>query len=187
MLTVKVSKEPVPCKTGFVPKSLVILGGNTAVNDAVAEPLAPELVPVSVVEIKPLTLVCGPAVVALTLTLAVQDPPAGIFAPTVCPNASDVAPAAGAQVGDPVHVVLADGVAATSRPAGKLSVNLAPVNWTAFGLLKVNDRVETPSTAIGLSENALLKVGWLGVLQPVNKTLSILISEPLLVLPELKA
>ena len=66
---------------GLGPNPLAMLGGVRAVSDAVAEPLGVELVPLSVAEMKSLTLVCAPAVVALMLTLAVHDPLAGIVAP----------------------------------------------------------------------------------------------------------
>jgi hypothetical protein len=62
---------------------------------------------------KPLTLVCGPAVVAVTFTLTVQELLAGMPAPVVCPKSSVVDPPAGDHDGEPVHVVLADGIAAT--------------------------------------------------------------------------
>jgi hypothetical protein len=52
-------------------------------------------------------------VVAVTLTLTVHDPIAGMLAPVACPKLNVVAPALGAQVGEPVQLVLADGVAAT--------------------------------------------------------------------------
>ena len=187
LLMVKVSNELPPARTGLVAKDLARLGGSTAVRDAVADPPAPELVPLSVVEMKSLTFVCGPAVVALTLTLTVQDPEAGIFAPMLWPKASAVAPATGAQVGEPVQVVLAEGVAATSKPAGSVSVNFAPLNWTVFGLVNVNVSMELAFTAIGLVRKVLLRVGCKAVAQPVKSTLSIFKSEPGLLLPALKA
>ena len=64
-------------------------------------------------ERRPLVFVCGPAVVAVTLTLTVQEPLAGMVPPVGEPNVRFVAAAAGAQVGPPVQVVLAAGVAAT--------------------------------------------------------------------------
>src|SRR6202162_3338699 len=108
---------------GSVPNDFAMLGATMAESDAVAEPPAPELVPPSVVEMNPLTLVCGPAVVAVTFTLAVHDPLAGMFAPVVCPEARACGPAPGAHVWQTVQDVLADGVPATCNPAGNVSVN----------------------------------------------------------------
>lgn len=178
LLMVKVSNESPPGRIGLVPKDLEMLGGSRAMRDAVADPPAPELVPLSAVEMKSLTFVCGPAVVALTLTLAVQDPPAGIFAPVVWPKARAVEPAVGAQVGEPVQVVLAEGVAATSKPDGSASVNFAPVNWAEFELVSVNVNVEVPFTATGPGAKDLDSVGWLGLPQPEKVTLSRFISAP---------
>lgn len=127
---------------------------------------------------KPLTLACGPAVVAVTLTLAVQEPLAGMLAPVGSPKVNEVAAAEGAQVGVPPQVVLAAGVAATCTPDGKASVNLTPVKATLLGLVRVKVRVETPLTAIGFGEKDLVSVGWLGTLQPVTTMLSRLIAAP---------
>jgi hypothetical protein len=157
---------------GSVPNDFAMLGAMMAESDAVAEPLAPEFVPPSVVEMKPLTFVCGPAVVAVTLTLAVHDPLAGMLAPVVCPKLTVVDPAAGAHVGEPVQVVLADGVPATCNPAGNVSVNFAPVSCTVFGLLNVKVSVEAPLTAIGFAEKDFASVGCAGAPQPLNEMLS---------------
>ena len=146
-------------RMGLVPNDFAMLGATMAVSDAVADPLAPEFVPPSVVEMNPLTLVCGPAVVAVTLTLTVHDPLAGMLAPVVCPKARAVDPAAGAHVGETVQVVLADGVPATCNPAGNVSVNFAPVSCAAFGLLNVNVSVDVPLTAIGFGEKDFVSVG----------------------------
>ena len=53
-----------------------MLGGRIAVSVAVAEPPGPVLVPLSVADTKPLTLVCGPAVVTVTSTLTMHVAPA---------------------------------------------------------------------------------------------------------------
>ena len=88
-------------------KIFAIDGGTSAVNVADARLFV--FVPPSVVDSGPLTFECGPAVVAMTLTLAVHEPLAGIVPPL---NVSVVFPEAGAHVA-PAHVVEADGVAAT--------------------------------------------------------------------------
>ena len=127
-------------------------------------------------EINPLTFACGPAVVALIFTLTVQEVLAVIVAPVGLPNVSVVAPAVGAHVGLPTQVVAAAGVAATSNPAGNASVKVTPVKFTPtskFVLVSVNVSVETPLTATGLGEKALVICGGLGTAQPVILTLSI--------------
>src|SRR5216683_386787 len=144
---------------GSVPNDFAMLGATMAESDAVADPLAPEFVPPSVVEMNPLTLVCGPAVVAVTLTLTVHDPLAGMLAPVVCPKARAVDAAAGAHVGEPVQVVLADGVLATCSPAGNVSKNFAPVSCEVFGLLNVNVSGDVPLTAMGFGEKDFVSVG----------------------------
>src|SRR5205823_13324773 len=93
-------------RIGLGANSLAIDGGTTAVSVALA--MLVVVVPLSVVETKPLTLPCGPAVVAVTLTETVHEPLAGIVPPL---NVSVVLPAAGVHV--PPQVVLAAGVAAT--------------------------------------------------------------------------
>src|SRR5436305_1255941 len=158
---------------------LAMTGGTIAVRFAV--PTLVIVVPLSLVESVPLTLPCGPAVVAMTLTLTVQEPLAGIVPPL---NVSDVAAAVGAHV--PPHVVAAAGVAATCTPAGSASVNAALVSGAGFAFVSVNVSVEIPFTAIGLGENALAIAGFTAAPQPVKTTLSIDRSAPGLVFPELK-
>jgi len=116
--------------------------------------------------------------VAVTSTDTVQEPLAGIFAPVVCPKLRVVAPAIGAHVGAPVQVVLAFGVAATCKPDGSVSVNLAPVNWVVFGFVMVNVNVEVPPTTIGFVRKVFVMVGFWAVPQPVKVTSSIYKSEP---------
>jgi len=106
------------------------------------------------------------------LTLTVHEPLAGMVPPVGDPNVKIVAPTAGAHVGVPPHVVVAEGVAATCRPVGRVSVNVAPVNAVVFELDKVNVNVETPLTAIGLGEKTFVMVAGTGRGQPMNRTLS---------------
>jgi len=95
----------------------------------------------------PLVLFFTPAVVAVTSTVTVQEPLAAIV-PALKVNV--VLPAAGAKVGAPQLVVVAFGVAATSKPAGKASVKATPVNAVpVFGFVIVKVKVEVPPTAIG--------------------------------------
>jgi hypothetical protein len=161
---------------------LEITGGRTAVNEAEAKLFL--FVPLSVVERNPLTLLWGPEVVAVMFTLTVHEPLAGMVPPE---KLRLVFPAAGAQVGGPPQVVLADGVAATCRPVGNASVKAAPVNCVVLVLVSVKVNVDVPLTATGSGEKDLEIVGMMGVVQPVKRMLSRYTSEPLLVLPELKA
>lgn len=55
-------------RIGLGENCLEITGGDIAVNVSIAEPSGPVFVPVSADEMNPLTLVCGPAVVAVTST-----------------------------------------------------------------------------------------------------------------------
>ena len=89
---VKVSVDVPPGRIGVGANCLAIDGGKTAFSDALARLFV--FVPLSVVERKPLVFECGPAVVAVTLTLTVQEPLAGIVPPL---KVSEVAAAAGAQ------------------------------------------------------------------------------------------
>src|SRR5207244_7245574 len=100
LLIVNVRSDVPFTRIGSVPNDFEMLGATMAESDAVAEPLAPEFVPPSVVEMNPLTFVCGPAVVAVTLTLAVHDPLAGMLAPVVCPKLTVDQPAHGPHVRD---------------------------------------------------------------------------------------
>lgn len=58
------------------------------------------------------------------------------------------------------QVVLTEGVAATCRPAGKLSVNVTPVRSTVLlGFVKVKVRVEVSLNGMLVGEKSLLMVG----------------------------
>src|SRR5215468_6066712 len=111
-MMVNVSVETPLARIGFGANCLAIDGGKIADNVALAT--FPVFVPPSVVASGLLTFECGPAVVAVTLTLAVHEPLAGMVPPE---NVSDVLPAAGAQVA-PAQLVEAAGVAATCTPVG---------------------------------------------------------------------
>ncbi len=183
LLIVNVSRETPPGMIGVGENCLAMPGGDTAVSVAFAVPVV--VVPVSVVDRNPLMFRCGPAVVAVTLTLTVHDPLAGIVPPVGVPKLRLVDPATGAQLGPPVQVVLAAGVAATCRPAGNTSVNVAPVSAAVFVLVRVKVSVEVAPTATGSGANALPRVGLMPALQPVKTTSSRTGSEPGLVLPAL--
>src|SRR5436190_19961869 len=163
LMMVKVRVDVPPARIGLGLNPLAIDGGTSAVR--LALPTLLMLVPLSVVESVPLTLPCGPAVVAVTLTLTVQEPLAGIVPPL---KVSEVAAAAGAHVGDPPQVVLAAGVAATCTPDGSESVKTAPVRAAVLVLVRVKVSVETPLTATGFGAKALAMVGWTAAAQPVK-------------------
>ena len=132
-------------------------------------------IPPLVEEINPLTLACGPAVVAVTVTVILQVPLAASAPPlkeivlgavvvSVPPHCDE----------DPEAIV---------SPEGKESVKVTPVKSTPtskFGLVSVKVSVETPLTATGLGEKALVICGGLGTAQPVTLTLS----RSILLLPE---
>jgi len=119
---------------------LAIEGGATTV--IVADAVLPCAVSFEVTF--PLVLFFTPAVVPFTSTFTVQVPLAAIEPPL---KVSVVSPAAGVKV--PVQVLLAFGVAATSSPAGKLSVNATPVRAVVvFGLVMVNVSVAVPPSGI---------------------------------------
>lgn len=172
-----------PLRIGLVANNFEMLGGWRAVRVAVAEPPLPVFVPDSFELMNPLTLVCGPLVTATMLTLAVQEPLAGMVPPFGLPKVSVVAPLVGDQVGEPPQVVLAPGVDATSRPAGRVSVKVTPVNGKLLGLASVKVNVEMALTAMGLEEKDLVRVGCPAGPQPVTVTLSTDISALVLVAP----
>lgn len=96
----------------------------------------------------------------------------GTVPPVGFPNTRLVSPAAGAQVGVPPQVVLAAGIAATSTPLGRASVNVRPDKDTLFSLVRVKVNVDVPLTAIGSGEKAFASVGGYGTPQPVKMILS---------------
>lgn len=85
----------------------------------------------------------------VTSTLTVQE----LFAATVpLANEIAVASATGEKVAVPQLLVEAfGGVATFMMPgeAGKVSVKFRPLTFTAFGLVKVKVKVETPLTLVG--------------------------------------
>lgn len=130
--------------------ALVIVGGAKTFNVAFAVPPAPD----SVVLTFPVTLFFAPAVVPLTATLIeqvpldVSDPPLKLIA---------VAAASGLKV--PPQVFVAAGTAATSKPAGKLSVIAKPVSAKAFELVKLIVSVDVPFSTMLVGEKFLATVG----------------------------
>jgi hypothetical protein len=132
-------------------KALVMVGGAKTLSVALPVPPAPD----SVVLTLPVVLSLAPPVVALTLTLIEQEP--GLTASDPPDRLMLVLPAAGANV--PPQVLVAIGVVSTSRPAGKLSLMLNPLNVNAFGLLKLMVSVEVPPTAMLVGEKLFVTTG----------------------------
>ena len=98
------------------PNALVITGAAATLMLAVDVLLDPaSLVAVTL-------LILFPVVVPCTLRETVQDAPAGILPPV---RLAEDAPAVAVAV--PPQVLFKFGVGATTRPAGKLSVNASPV------------------------------------------------------------
>ena len=183
---VKVSVVVPPVRIGLVPKSLVMLGGLRTVREAAALPVEPLFVPPFVELTNPLMFWYEPEAVPVMATLTVQELLAGIVPPAGEPNVRVVFPAAGDQVGLPPQVVAAEGVAATCRPEGKISLNVTSVRLTEFELDRVKVSVEVPLMAMEVGENFFVIAGGAGVAQPLKVTLSMKISEPEASLPALK-
>src|SRR5258706_14227778 len=109
MVNVRIDVPPARIGVGLNP--LAMTGGRSAVS--VALPTLLMFVPLSVVDSVPLTLPCGPALVAVTWTLTVHEPLAGMVPPG---NVNHVAAAAGGHV--PPQGGLAVGGPATRTPGG---------------------------------------------------------------------
>ena len=117
---------------------------------------AVEVLPVPpLVELTVTELFFNPAVLPVTLTERVHDSPAGRLTPVTLTLEE---PAAAVAVPPQELTIL--GVAATTSPAGRVSVKLTPLNVVeVFGLLMVNDNVVEPPVRIGFAANDLLMTG----------------------------
>ena len=135
------------------PNALLITG---AVNTLRVAVLLVAPVPPSVDVIAPVVLAFAPALVPITCTVTVQEPPAAIVPPL---NVSVVSPGLGANV--PPQVVLAPVGESTCNPEGSTSVNDTPVRAVPeLGLLIVNVNIEkVPLIKMLPGLNALLIVG----------------------------
>jgi hypothetical protein len=113
-------------KIGLGAKALEMSGGRMAVNVSDVYPVSVLFGPDSFAEIKPLTFVCGPAVVAITSTETSQL--VGVAPEAKLPPSKLrlVAPTAGAVPVKP-QVLVTNPAVAISTPAGKSSVNVIPV------------------------------------------------------------
>src|SRR5205823_5826996 len=136
---------------------LAIAGGAITVNTAVLL-VAP--VPPWVELTAPVVLLLLPVVVPVTLTENVHDEPAAGDAVSVPPDKLMVLlPATAVMVPLP-HEPVTLGVAATTTPAGRLSVKATPLSVLAvFGFVIVKLSVLLPFNATLVGLNALLMVG----------------------------
>lgn len=166
LVMLKVRVEVPPAKIGFGENSLLMRGGMTAVSEALAIPEAPALfVPVVVEVTNPLMLLCGPAVVAVTVAVTVQFAPAASVPPV---NESVLG---AVRVNVPAHCT--DDPEVTVSPAGKVSVKATPLTATlALGLVTVKVSVDVAPTATVLGAKLLVMVGGFGMAQPVKMMVS---------------
>ncbi len=137
--------------------SLEIVGGATTVRTAV---LLVVPVPPSVEVIAPVVLLLLPAIVPVTSTEKVQVDPAAGDAVRVPPERVMVLLRAVAVIVPAPQEPVMLGVAATTTPAGRLSVKATPLSALAvFGLVmvKLSVLLEFNATLVGLK--ALLMVG----------------------------
>src|ERR1017187_3506574 len=120
-------------------KALLIEGG-AAKTVRVAEAAFPLPLSVELTAVVKLFLVPAKFATMLTLRAKVSPMPKGMVPPT---KLTVVDPAV-KPTGMPPQLFVAFGVAATARPAGKVSLKPMPVRPSIFGLLMENVRVEVP-------------------------------------------
>src|SRR5258708_18534654 len=137
--------------------NLAIDGGAVTVRIAVLL-VAP--VPPSVEVIAPVVLLLLPAVVPVTLAEKVHDEPAAGEAVNVPPDRLMVLLPAVAVIVPLPHEPVTFGIAATTTPAGRLSLKPTPLSALAvFGLVTVKLKVLLPFNATLVGLNDLLTVG----------------------------
>src|SRR5229473_892053 len=140
------------------PGGMVTVVGDTEIVKSPAPSVAEAVLPVPpLVELTlPVMLSLEPEVVGVTFTLTAHELLSAILPPL---KLMVVSPAAGVNV-PPLHVLLAFGVAATCRPAGKVSLTATPLKAVpVLGLVMVKVRVEVPPTEVVVGEKALLILG----------------------------
>jgi len=125
----------------------VIVGGEA--TDKLADAVLP--VP-PLVELTWTLLFFKPWLVAVTLTVSVQEPLAATELPV-----SETLPDPATAVAVPPHVLVSPLGVATTRPAGKVSVNATPVSATALaaGLVMVKVRDVNPFSGTVVAPKAL--------------------------------
>src|ERR1035437_3956560 len=132
------------------PKSLVIVGGDATVSEALDVLPVPPLVDETVT-----LLFLMPDVVPVTFTVTVHVFPGVAIVPPVSDTLPDPATAV------PPHVVVKPLGDATTRPAGKVSVNAIPLSAVPFaaGFVIVNVSEVVPFNETAAAPNALFIVG----------------------------
>jgi len=141
------------------PGGMVSVVGVTEIEKSPAPSVAALLVapvPPLVELTAPVVLTLFPKVVGVTFTVTAHELLAEIVPPL---RLIEVLPAVAVNV-PPLHVLVAPGVAATCRPAGKLSVTATPLKAVpVLGLVMVNVMVDVPPTEVLVGEKALLMLG----------------------------
>ena len=155
MLMVSVLTPPAAIVVGL--NDLVRAGGATTVRVAV---LLGAPVPASVEIMALVVLSFAPAVVAVTATEKVQADPSVGEAVNVPPDKPTLLLPATAVIVPLPHVPVTFGLAATTNPAGRLSVNPTPLRpLVVFGLLIVKLKVLFEFSGILAGLNAFAIVG----------------------------
>lgn len=154
------------------PKALLIVGGATTVRVAV---LLTAPFPLCVEETTPVVLGLAPAVVPVTFKLKVQ-----LLLVATAPPVNETLPELVAGVPPQVFTIL--GVAATTKPAGRASVNATPVRAAGFaaGFVMVKVKEVVPPIGIAEAPKPLLIVGGAATLR-----VAVLLARPVPPLVEL--
>ena len=152
-----VKLRPVDPPTGMLaaPNPLLIVGGASTVIEAVAVLPVPPPVEVTVT-----LLVFCPAVVPCTFTDTVQL----ALAASVPPDRLTEPDPLTAVAVPPQLLLRFDGVA-TTKPAGRLSVNAMPVSVIVFGLVMLKASEVVPFNGIVAAPNPLLMLGGLATVR----------------------
>lgn len=147
LLIVKLRLVEPFCGMLAAPNAFVIVGGPTTVTLAVEVVLVPPSVELACTE-----LFFTPTVVPVTLTETVQFPLAASVAPV---RLTEPPPAVASAV--PPQVLLSPLGVATTKPAGKLSVNTIPVRLRpVFGFVILNVSEVVPFNGTLAAPNALM-------------------------------
>jgi hypothetical protein len=134
------------------PKDVLSEGGNTTATVANAVPPVPPSIEVTA----PVVLFCTPVVVAVTLTLNVQDE----LVDRPAPERLILAPRGLAVIVPPLHEPLNPLGEETTSPAGSVSVKPMPLKEAAaFGFTMTKVRLVLPFSAIDATPNDLVMSG----------------------------
>src|SRR5216684_7167819 len=142
LVMVKVSEVEPFSGMAAAPNALVMVGGVATLRFAVAVLPVPPLVEVTL----PVVLTKFPEAVAVMLTVRVQ-----VLLAAIVPPVSEMLPEAATAVAVPPQVLVRPLGVATTRPAGRVSVNATPVSATALAaglvMVKVSEVVPFRGTA----------------------------------------